>query len=304
MQGSRNTANEDGSILVFRQLEESLEKNRIEFVKQNSALCDVFGRIIGFQHVIQRNVSDKHEKHKDDWARRGVPDEILTEVFILGLLHKNVEYLVSARHILARRTLHASGSLVRPVAESVPKSFYLMARPQTIKKFMLLELYPTWKANHPTSDQPIAAFLEFPETRTLLNGQQITAKEFNQFRDNYNSTRIRREIYDGKTLELQNQLYAALSSSSHPSLFRTFTPERSPRLSRSFMQIITDLSFLNLFLTINSQKRLLDERCFLESREFMRKVWKDVGPLSRFAQMYPSKDKYLNNLAITIESLS
>ena len=303
MQGSRNISNEDGSILVFRKLEESLEKNRLKFVKQNSALCDAFERIIGFQHVIHAKISAKHEKHKDDWAHRGTPDEILTEVFVLGLLHKNTQYLVSARHVLAQRTLHASGSLVRPVVESIPKSFYLMARSQTIKKFMLVELYPTWKAKHPISDQPIKAFLEFPETRKILNGQ-ATEKEFNKFCKNYNGTRIRKEIYDGKTLELQNQLYAALSSSSHPSLFRTFTPEHSPKLSRNFMQIITDLSFLNLFLTINSQRRLLDERRFAESREFMRKIWKDVGPLSRFAHMYPSKDEYRNNLAITIESLS
>lgn len=304
VQGSRGVSREDESTLVFRKLEESLEKNRGEFVKQNSVLCDVFGRIIGFQYRIQKKVSPKHEKPKDGWTRRGIPDSFLTEMFVFGLLYRNMEYLVAARHILAQRTFHACGSLVRPVVESVPKSFYLMARPQTTRKFILLEKYMTWTNTPPIQNRSVKIFLELPETRKLLNVQQVTVQAFNKFRRDHSAACMRKKIYDGKTLEHQNQLYAELSSNSHSSLSRIGVPRHDPRLSKRFMQIIADLAFINLFLTINSQKRLLDKQDFLESQEFMRKVWKDVGPLSPLFQMYPSKDEYRNNLAITIESLS
>lgn len=306
MRGSAGgISNEDGLTLVFNRIENSLEKHRSKFTEQNAPSYDLFKHLIAFQHVIYDKVSNKRAGElRGVQPSSHISDEIFAEVAVSDMLGHNKLYLFSASRALAWGIPHASGSLARTVFESVPKSFYLMARPQDARKFMLTETYPIWKSAHvdPKSTST-KAFLKDPETEETLAGEQITAAMFSKLQKEHSAGRIRKEIYDDNTLKLQNQLYAALSSSSHPTIIRSFMPVSDGR-SPVLMRIISDLAFLNLFLTINSQIRLLDARAISESVEFMRAALKDKDLQSRFHNMYPSKDEYRNNLSVAIESLS
>lgn len=144
--------------------------------------------------------------------------------------------------------------------------------------------------------------MEDPNTKETLAGERITAAAFDKFQRAHSAGRIRKEIYDGEALKHQDQLYAALSSSSHPTVIRSLTPVSDSRAS-NFMRIINELAFPNLFLVINSQDRLLDDRARSESAEFMREALKDMDPKYRASGMCPNKD-YRGNLAVAIESLS
>lgn len=187
----------------------------------------------------------------------------------------------------------------------MPKSFYLVARPWTVKKFLLSEIYPVWRTANPVAKQlcPIKAFLESPETREFLE-EQIAAEAFREFRKTHKIKDMREKVYDGKALDRQGHTYAVLSFSSHADVLRSFTAVPGSGLSERLMKAIADLSFLNLFLTANSQRRLLDGRELSQSTEFMRKALQDMGPQSGLADMYPSKGEYTDNLEVTLESLS
>ena len=306
MQDTGGISNEEVSISVFGRLEESLEKNRLGFLEQNAHPSCLFKRLVGFQYVLHDIVSARHADESRRQAGRPTTDRDLAEVAVLDILEQNKLYLCSALDTLARGALHASGSLARSAYESVPKCFYIMARPRTVKKFMLSEMYPVWRTSNPIAEQPcpIKAFLESQETREFLGKDRITAAEFKKFRKTHKIKDMREKVYDGKALDIQDHMYAVLSFSSHADMLRSFTSVPGSGLSERLMKTIADLSFLNLFLTVNSQSRLLDGREFRQSKEFMRKALQDLGPQSGLTDMYPSKGEYGDGLAVTIESLS
>lgn len=300
-----NVSDEDCPVSSFDSMEASMKRRRSEFIEQNARSYDLFKRLIGFQHTIHKAVADKHTAKPEGLPRNTpITDKNRAEIAVFSILDQNKQYLLSASRALTWRFLHASGSLARPVFESIPKSFYIMAHPQTAGKFMLLEVYLKWKSDHASLNATsFGAFLEDRQTKETLERVGITAEELGRFRKKHTAKFIRAEIYDGETLKFQDQLYAALSSSSHPSVFRS-AERASDKMLSKFIEIINHLSFLNLFLTINSQNTLLDDRTRSESEKFMRAVLKDVDPQHKFSGMYPSKDEYRGNLAITIESLS
>ena len=306
MQGSRGAPDGDALISVFDRIAESMEKRRREFARQNAGPYDLCRRLIGFQHVMHDTAWSRHKDESKGYVE-GTPvaDEIRAELAILDTLGQNKLSLLSALHALAGGSVHAAGSLVRPVFESVPKSFYLMARPQTAKMFMLLEAYRIWNASSPSAKLPgpIKSFMESPETQEFLGGDRVAAGEFKKFRDTHKIGDIRERVYDGETLDRQKQTYAVLSFSSHAGVLRGFTSSE-PGVSKRFMEITAELSFANLFLTANSQSRLLESRGLSESAELMRGALQDMAPKYRFADMYPSDDLYTGGLSVTLGSLS
>lgn len=289
---------------VFDGIEESMEKRRRKFALQNAGPYDLCRRLIGCQHITHGAAFAKHLDEYEGWpAGRPAGDGIRAEMAVLDMLGQNKLHLIFALHALAGGSRHAAGSLARSVFESVSKSFYLMARPWTVKKFLLLETYKTWRTS-PEAKRPcpIKSFLESWEAQELLGGDQITVEEFKKFRYDHKISGIREQVYDGKILDVQNQMYAVLSFSSHPDVLRTFTALHGTGLSNDFMKIMAELSFANLFLTANSQSRLLGGPESAHAGAVMRRALQDMGPQCSFV-MYPNKSEYTDNLAIPIESL-
>lgn len=286
---------------AFAEFEKSLQKNQFEFIEQNIGSYELFERLVGFQNAIHNLVSKKHGESGSALKHQHISDELFTELNLAKLLRQNIRYVFSAWRVLEHNTIYASGSLIRSVVESVPKSFYLMKHPDTVKKFMLDEVYMIYRSkNPPASDKClIPEFLKSERLWQILRGDQITPEEFIEFRKEHKNCKIREKIYDDKTRQLQREFLVPLNAGAHATAIRLHTIRPKPELSRSLAKIITDLSFLNLFLTANSQHRVLSDAGLTQDVErFIGQAWQDLGGLDPVTRMYPDKPEYLESLKI------
>ena len=143
----------------------------------------------------------------------------------------------------------ACKALVRPVAESIQKSFYIMARPDAAKNFKLIDMYSEWVSDNPRQKHgdAVKEFLRLPKPQKLM-GHQITTNRFRKLCEKHSAGSIRKCLYNDKTLKDQAALYAHLNSSSHANTSGDFSVRRDPELSWRFMDFTAELSLLNLFM--------------------------------------------------------
>ena len=303
---ARTEPREDGRAApsphaVFGEFEKSLQRNQMVFIEQNIGSYELLERLTGFQRYVHGEVSKKHQETSSHRTDRPT-DEALTEIFLLGVLNQNIDYAFSAWRALEHGLHHVCGSLMRNVVESVPKSFYLIANPHDIKKFRLSEMYLTYKSQKPRKENNdlVREFLQSRNAQETLDGEQIVPKEFNKFRREHRHEDICEKIYDG-TCQRQRELYSMLSSSSHASMDRFATPSRNPVLDGRFANMLTDLSFFSLFLTANSQHRLLRYAGLVRDVErFVNAAWRDLGHPDPLTDMYPDEPEYLDCLPLKL----
>ena len=291
------------ALRAFEDLESSLEKNRLEFGERGARPGRFFERLLGFQLVLIGAVVVHGPARRKDGIPQGASDGIWAENYVLHLLAHNVNYLLPAVQALGQNLMAAYEALTRPVAESIPKSFYIMAHPETARNFMLKETYSAWRSPNPGQKyiDSIGEFLKSPQPQKLLGGRQIEAEIFDEFCKSHSNKRVRARLYSDKTLEAQEELYAGLSNSSHANMFRPFEFPPGSELSGRFMDFVTDLSFFNLFLLANSQSRTFKEVGLWEkSEQFVVSAAKDLGVYYNRANMYPDEAEYTENLAIRL----
>lgn len=294
------------ALRAFGEFEGQLEQNRLEFKKQGIRPGGLFERMLGFQHFLSDRASAAYLSGESESDEQSAPDENLAEFSILFMLGHNTRYLLPAMRALEQDLAPAYEGLVRPVVESIPKSFYLMARPHTVRSFMVIDLYSTWRSRNPRQRYRDSAgeFLRLPRPRKLL-GETITPAQFSGLRKKHSNRHIRECLYGDETLKLQTDLYAKLSSSSHANVFRPFPVPREPERSEYFENVATALSFFNLFLLVNSQSRTLKEMGLWEpSVLFVRNAAKDLGRFYHLANLYLDKAEYTENLPIRLGPVS
>ena len=286
----------------FGGFEESRQENQMAFIAQNIGWYELFEQLTGFQIRVQSEVSKRRSECAS--RRTGRPtNDILTEIFLSGMLHQNTGYLFSAWRALEHDLLHVCGSLMRNAVESVPKPFYLLANPHAVKKFKLGEAHLAYKSKNPPAKNLDSAtnFLKSPYAQKILDGEQIAPKKFLEFVYGHKHLDICEKIYGKDTLQLQRELYSMLSASSHASMSRFATPSRDPVLEGRFANMLTDLSFFSLFLTINSQHRLLRDAGLARGVErCVKGAWHDLGSPDPLTDMYPDGPEYPDCLEIKL----
>ena len=226
------------------------------------------------------------------------------EDYVLLLLGHNIQYLLPAVRALEQDLMTAYENLVRSVVESIPKSFYIIARPSAAKNCRLADMYSSWVSKNPRQKQrdAIEEFLQLPKPQKLL-GEQITASRFDELCKKHSVGHIRKCIYGDEDLKTQAVLYAHLNSSSHANTLRPSPLRREQERSERFMDLAAELSFFNLFLLVNSQSRTLKEMGLWEkSEQFVKDAAEDLYPFYRPTNLYP-KAEYTKNLAIRMEPL-
>ena len=284
---------------AFSALGNSLQKMQLEFIAQNMGSYELFERLMGFQYEICDSIAGKYSETAEHRVLHPA-DESKAGVFLFDILYQNIKHLFCAWRSLEYGIFHVSGSLMRNVIESVPKLFYIMARPCSVKNFLLRQRYLAYRSRSQPSEggSPIAEFLRSEGAQSLLPGKQITVKEFRQLLHEHGNQAMYREIYDDAPSR-RKEVYSTLSYSSHASLLRLDPPWHDPGWSGRLAKMITDLSFLNLFLTANSQHRQLSDAGRIQDVErFIYKAWQDLGGLDPLTRLYPDKSEYLENLKI------
>ncbi len=287
---------------VFGGFEKLRQRRQREFIARHIGAYDLFERLMEFQHYVHGEVSKKHSESASRRTGRAT-DYILTEIFLLGVLNQNIDYVFSAWRALEHGLPHICGSLMRNVVESVPKSFYLLANPHAVKKFRLGEMYLTYKSENPPAKNSYLAteFLKSQKAQRALDGEQIKSEAFLEFFYGHKHLDICEKIYDKDAVQRQRKLYSVLSSSSHASMDRFATPSRDPVLDGSFAKMLTDLSFFSLLLTANSQHRLLRDMGLVRDVErFVNAAWRDLGRPDPLTDMYPDEPEYRDCLPLKL----
>ena len=288
------------ALRAFGEFGGQLEQNRLEFEKQGIRPGGLFERMLGFQHFLSETASAPYLSGESKIGEQSAPDEDLAELSILFMLGHNMRYLLPAMRALEQDLTPAYEVLVRPVVESIPKSFYLMARPHAVRSLMAIDLYSAWRSQNPRQkyNDSVDEFFRSSRPRELL-GKTMTATDFSDLHRQHSNKRIRECLYVDEILKLQTDLYAKLSSSSHANVFRPFPAPREPARSEYFENVTAALSFFNLFLLVNSQSRTLKDLGLWEpSVLFVRNAAKDLGQFYHLANLYPDKAEYTKNLAI------
>ena len=297
---------EDMSALashVFGEFEGQLEQNRLGFTKQCVRSRGLFERLLGFQLFLRNAVAISRTSGSESGRTQGAPGEFSAEAYVLLMLGHNVNYLLPAMQALEQDLLTSCQALLRPVAESIQKSFYIMARPHSVENFRLIDAYSRWVSSNPRQNHHNAfkEFLQIPEAKKLV-GPQITANQFIDLRKEHSAGNIRKCLYNDETLKDQAVLYADLNSSSHANTSGDFLVWRDPVMSERFMDFTTNLSFFSLFLLANSQHRHLEGRGLWEQTvQFVKNAAKDLGVHYNRANMYPDEAEYTEKLPTQLE---
>ena len=294
------------ALRAFEDMESSLEKNRLEFEKQSIRSRGLFERLLGFQLFLRNAVAISRTFGSEGGRTQGAPGEFRAETYVPLMLGHNVNYLLPAVQALEQDLMTACKALVRPVAESIQKSFYIMARPDAAKNFKLIDVYSEWVSDNPRQKHgdAVREFLRLPKPQKLM-GHQITANQFGKLCEKHSAGSIRKCLYNDETLKDQAALYAHLNSSSHANTSGDFSVRCDPELSGRFMDFAAELSLLNLFMLANSQHGRLKELGLWEkSAQFVEHAAEDLGHHHRPANMYPDEAEYTKNLKIKLEPSS
>lgn len=287
------------ALCVFGEFEGGLEKNRLDFEKQGIRSRGLFERLLGFQLFLRNAVAISRTFGSEGGRTQGAPGEFSAETYILLMLSHNINYLLPAVQALEQDLMTAHKALMRPVAESIQKSFYIMARPNTARNFKLIDMCSEWVSDNPRQkhDDVVKEFLRLPKPQKLM-GRQITSNQFKKLCKKHSAGSIRKCLYNDKTLKDQAALYAHLNSSSHANMSGDYSVRRDPELSWRFMNFTAELSFLNLFMLANSQHGHLKELGLWEkSEQFVKDAAKDRSK-HHSLPMCPDKAEYTKNLAI------
>ena len=291
------------ALHVFGEFEGQMKENRLEFEKQGIRSRGLLERLLGFQIFLRNAVAISHVSGSKGGRTQGAPSELSAEAYVLLMLGHNINYMLPAVQALEQDLMTAHKALMRPVADSIQKSFYLMARPNATRNFKLIDMYSGWVSENPSQKyrDAVEEFMRLPEAQKLF-GEQITANQFRKLCEKHSAARIRRYLYNDETLKDQAVLYAHLNSSSHANTSGDSSVRRAPELSGRFMDFATGLSFFNLFLLANSQHRHLEELGLWEQIvQFVKSAAEDLGQFYHPANMYPDEAEYTEKLPIRLE---
>ena len=282
---------------IFAEFEHGLQTNQLNFIRDHIDSYEPFERMMGFQCFINNKVATVYGQ---DRTLRHASDQVMAENAILTILEQNILYLFSALRPLEQESIHAYRALVRPVLESVPKCFFLMGHPENIRKFLLAEKYDAWEAIRKHKSGPKSEkFLKSAAAREVPGTEKITAEELGKFVKEHGNRQLRAKIYHTNTVKLQDRLYSVLSTSSHADMLRYHPLENTSESKAVSMKILTDLSFFNLFLMVNSQHGILRSLGLLKTaKRFVADAQQSLKHHLEITHLYPDEKEYLEKLVL------
>ena len=283
---------------VFARLEQALQDHQLNFIKNHIGSYEIFERMMGFQRFLSNEVSDVYNQTQ---VLHNPSDQILTDGSVMIILQQNLPYLFSALRPLEQGAFHVYRALIRPVLESVPKCFFLIGHPESTREFLLAEAYDEWKTSRQHKNLPTVyeQFFESDAAQWVLRGRKITPDQFVKFRDSHTNSKIRAKVYEAATLRRQRSFYSTLNTSLHANVLRSMPLKDKQFSEDEEMKILTDLSFFNLFLMINSQHRILRSLGLLEeTKRFILDAQESLKFHLGVTYLYPDKKECWENLIL------
>ncbi len=282
-----------------------------KFFKNNIDSYQLYKKLLGFQYRMNESVVPIYTKKMDENKLRDGTigdDKFITEMTISNLCGLNFEYLFHAIAPCEKNANNVMSNMIRPIYESIPKMFYLLRHPEDINIILCKEsfnnLLPKQKY-HDIQNSKKSTLREYFTKFLKTNGKHFvshiptTDDFFKNFNHSYNAAWYRNQIYTHESLNLQNVCYSSLSISSHANIGRTVLYDTPNPFADNAMEILTHLTFFNLFLYVNSCWEILEQlNEHADTQRFVMETYQELKSSLEMTYLYPDKSEYLENLVI------
>ena len=284
----------------------------MKFIKPNIKHCILFEKILGYQYEIGQKISPIYnKKYEQHGGTSDFTDKDLAKNAVFNLCLYNIEYMFEARESLANNDLHVFSSTIRHIYESIPKMFYMLHEYEDIFYIICNEDYNLKKSQieysyfmkrDPIKSKDILKeFLEESKKYPLANGHCMDADYVGDKFKKFTAQYYRDQIYSNEGLKINNYFYAKLSSNAHPNTLRSVDITNNDANNTEHMKILTDLSFLGLYIQINTCCEILVELNEMENAyEFLKNINECVKDHFLITNMYPKNPRYCDNLVIEL----
>ncbi len=286
-----------------------------QFISDNIDDYPLLEKLLGFQYELNNSLIPVYDKKISDIPNPknlNITDKMMAEMGVTILCSFNIEHIFQAIRPLENNAIHVCANIIRPVYESIPKMFYLLRHPEDISIIMCKEDFDLWESQQKYYDfqnnkkelSNRKYFEKFLETdgKNYFEGKniEITDDFFSDFTHKFNNAWYRNQIYTNESLKLQDTTYGSLSLSSHADIIRSLLSREYDLVrSKQFMKILTDLSYFNLFLYINTSSEALNEINELEdTMKFVQETQPELKHHLAMTYLYPDIPEYVDNLII------
>ena len=306
--------------LGYRTLCGYTTQRQMEFIHDNIQHYPLYEKLLGFQRQMHNTITAVYNEYSSQIKSKNSnnEDQIVTEMGISVLCGFNIRYLFEALHPLEHGDIHVTASIIRPVYESIPKIFYVFRHPEDIHSIMCKEDFEIWLTHRKYDDflhdrkrlntkQYLEEFLKTDGKRYFKNKNYKMDKSFfNDFTHKFNNAWYRKQIYTNESLQMQDNFYSSLSSSSHANIIRyEMNEETNSLIYENFMKILVDLTYHNLFVYVNSCSRALREINELEDTlAFVLQTHQELKNYLRMTYLYPDVPEYMKGFEIYPSSRS
>ena len=297
-------------ITGYRKLCERRHVKTMKFIESNITGYPLFEKILGFQHDVNLIVGPTCKtKYDSQKITEQEFERALLNSTVWDLCAYNIEYIFSAMILLEGGAIHAYANVTRTVYESIPKIFYMLHRPEEVIYISLKDLFEPWRThkeydnfsqNIPNSTTQITEeFLNEVTNHPLTAKYKIDAKALlEKFRKECTNTHYQNEVYSNESLLIQRYIYDLLSSNSHASVFRMDEIPTREGTDSTYMKILTDFSFFNLYLQYHACYDVLDNVQKGLIANFIVETNEELNSLLAVTDLYPKNPEYRKNLML------
>ena len=210
--------------------------------------------------------------------------------------------------LLEGGAIHAYANVTRTVYESIPKIFYMLHHPEEVIYISLKDLFNLWQTRKKYDNvsqntrniatQIVKEFLNEVANHPLTAKYRIDANALLKKFEKYTNTHYQNEVYSNELLWMQKYIYGLLSSNSHPSVFRMDEIPTKEGTDSTYMKILTDFSFFNLYLQYHACYDVLDDVQKGLIANFIVETNKELKSHLAVTNLYPKNPEYRKNLKL------
>lgn len=252
---------------------------QIHTIKNHIEHYPIIEDLLGFHCWLFNEMSSIYNQPTDYDANH------LHEVFTDATFSHNLLSLFTTFLTIERNLFHQARANMRTVLESIPKIFYLSFYPNEIDYMIIHDLISGIR-NDKEKIEKIKEFkshTNFPPFKNI-NPDEIIEKCKNR----YNFKCLVKKIYTTKNVQVINNLYSSMSTSTHSSFIKSYRPYDKKSHDKTLRDLEL-LLFYNLIATISGHKDMIEAGLFPfnESKAFMEKMRSILTQDGRLPFLFP-----------------
>ena len=302
-------------VIGYRKMCYSRHELTMRFIEHNIKKYPLFEKILGFQYEINQKITPLYNARYDDAVNtQNYTRDDLAENATFLLCGYNIQYLFEAMVALEKDDRYVFANTIRPVYESIPKILYMLHRPE---KVFYIACHDQYNSERPKIEYDYLAqnknkkkksmntleeFLKRVKQYPLAKGYNLNTKYVHEIFRSLSNQYYRNQVYSNESLKNQNYMYAFLSSSAHANIFRhDKIADNNLEKEDTYVKILSDLSFFNLYLQINiCHNMLLELDEIADAVDFLKNVNEEIAERLAITVLYPQNPAYQKKLVVEL----